>query len=140
MNVLVVGEAPGRRSGGVLEGYERKLSGLSSLRRVNLVETYPGPAPSKGALFPAHEAARAAIRLDRRTDRGTSFVLVGRRVAAAFGFRRHEYDMFDWFARGGRSFVVVPHPSGVNTWWNDPAHREIARRFMAGLDTDTAAV
>lgn len=25
---------------------------------------------------------------------------------------------------------VLPHPSGVNRWWNDPANLEAARAFL----------
>lgn len=137
-NVLVIGEAPGRRMGSVLSSpeYERKLPGLLALRRVNLLADWPGPA-AHGAQFPLDEAKRAAAALWGREPADVEFVLLGTRVASAFHLRRRQYSFlrgntFYWL--GSRRWVtVVPHPSGVNRWWNDPANREAAARFMSGL-------
>lgn len=57
-------------------------------------------------------------------------LLLGYRVAAAFGVRR------EYFARqkiGTATAVVVPHPSGVNRWWNDSENVRRMERFMRGL-------
>ena len=122
---------------------------------VNLLEDYPGPA-GKGSAFPIVETRLSARRLvdvlaagPRFTDSGTCtakwafggrlfalpslVILCGARVGQAFGlgdaeyFRRHRpRDM-------GCPAVVVPHPSGVNRWWNDAANEDSARRFLARL-------
>ncbi|HEU4864630.1 MAG TPA: hypothetical protein VFT76_00155 [Actinomycetota bacterium] len=129
---LVVGEAPGRSGGPVLERAERKLPGITRLPRTNLLPTYPGPAPRKGALFPIVEAREVARLLDESLPVEVSFILMGRRVAKAFGFRSFEYDLLDWFVPrpGGRAFAVFPHPSGIVLWWNEPENAARARAFL----------
>ena len=57
------------------------------------------------------------------------FVLfLGRKVAEAFGFdfRRLGYLWWD----GETECAVVPHPSGVNRWWNDWHNRTEASAFL----------
>jgi hypothetical protein len=51
-------------------------------------------------------------------------VLLGRRVAAAFGLASAPY--LEWTEARGRTWVVMPHPSGVNRWWNDEENRLLA--------------
>jgi hypothetical protein len=48
-------------------------------------------------------------------------VLLGRKVQAAFCLR--PLDFFEWAHEGARSFVVIPHPSGLNRVLNDPEQR-----------------
>jgi hypothetical protein len=58
---------------------------------------------------------------DWRYDR---LVLVGKRVALAM-----ELGALRFFERHGGA-IVVPHPSGRNTWWNDPLNVSAGRRAM----------
>jgi uracil-DNA glycosylase len=127
-SVLVVGEAPGRLSGvRPLGSLDRKLPALRGVPRVNLLDRYPG-SDGKGARFPIGPARTAAKSLLRAVPEA-SLVLVGRRVAEAFGFKTFAYDWFEWFSVGGRAYAVIPHPSGIVRWWNDPANRAAAERF-----------
>lgn len=57
-------------------------------------------------------------------------MLLGRRVAAAFGVSAPYFSV----ARvAGAAVVVVPHPSGVNHWYNEPENVARMRRFMRAL-------
>lgn len=60
-------------------------------------------------------------------------LLAGKRVASAFGLDEEYLADPVAFPIGGRPVAVhvVPHPSGVNRWWNEPANRERARAFLA---------
>lgn len=91
----------------------------------NLLDTWPGPS-GKGS---------AAPRLDLRlawdafllADRHQAVVLCGKRVAGAAGLRM---GFLGRLGAQGRTLLLVPHPSGVCRWWNDPGCREAARRFL----------
>lgn len=125
--ILLVGEAPGRRPGRTLSGLDRRLASLAWAPRVNLLDRYPGSA-GKGARFPIAPARGAAERLLYAVPEA-DLLLVGGRVASAFGLRRFEYDWLEFFEREGRSFAVVPHPSGIVRWWNEPENRRAAELF-----------
>ena len=132
---------------------------LRCFGRVNLLQEFPGYADGKGggATFPPDEARAAARTLvfelmrdaevrARRPPR-PHLILLGRRVAAAF-----DCDKFGeaWFIRqavqltvlgsleeslGGSQFdaTVVPHPSQLSRWWNDPANLARAQAFFLSL-------
>lgn len=92
-----------------------------SFDAVNLLGRWPGSA-GKGSRFPRCDHTLASIAGGRRA------LLLGRRVAASVGCGRVPY--LRWVDVGGVEAAVVPHPSGVNRWWNDPANREAARLFF----------
>jgi hypothetical protein len=96
---------------------------------VNLIKRWPGPSASrnKGDAFPLERAARAAARLELGDG---PVILLGKGVAGAFGARA---DFFEWFELRGRRAVVIPHPSGVSRWWNEPANRRRASRFIRSV-------
>ena len=60
-------------------------------------------------------------------------VLVGTRVARAFGIESPEF--FEWTRREdfGFNLVVIPHPSGVNLWWNKKENKERGTKFLREL-------
>lgn len=107
---------------------------LARVDTVNLLDRWPGRrAGGKGDRFPMGEArVRAdAIRLAAKTRVA---VFVGADVATAFG----AWELNDtplvwapvpWFERA----AYLPHPSGVNLWYNDATNRERARRFLRAL-------
>lgn len=64
--------------------------------------------------------------LPRLTGRPFVF-LVGHRVAAAAGLST---DYFRWMKIGSVPAAVIPHPSGVNRWWNDVENRLEFRSFV----------
>ncbi len=75
------------------------------------------------------EAARAEAERIRQEDR-PAVVLLGRKVAAAFGYADHVP-----FSRIGR-FVLLPHPSGRCHAWNDPSSPGRARELIRGAVLD----
>ena len=91
---------------------------LAQLHPVNLLSRFYGKS-GKGDAFPPAEARRAAEQFD--LGNADAVVLLGHGVAAAFGYRG-EY--LRWFELRGRRAIVVPHPSGVSRWYNDPANVE----------------
>lgn len=65
----------------------------------------------------------------------TPFVLLGARVAAAFGI--HPFIPFTVFTAdkrapdcAGRPIIVLPHPSGLNRLWSDPSAVPRARAIL----------
>lgn len=137
MRVLLVGQAPSRDTcgGPPFSGRSgRRLADLAGVKHdelrevfalVNLLDRWPGKN-GRGDAFPMGEARAAAARLD--LSKHDVVVLVGKSVARAFGIGEAEY-----FAERVGGVFVVPHPSGVNRWWNDAANEERARRFMEEL-------
>lgn len=137
--LLLIGMAPSRTGDPcrVLEGrtgvWLVDLMGLDLgeyLRltdRVNLFDSWQGRREGKGDLWPAREAAvRASGMLPLLV--GRSVVLIGRCVAVSFGLPRMEW--LTWTEVLGARLAVVPHPSGIVTWWNNRANVERAGAFL----------
>jgi len=57
----------------------------------------------------------------------TTIVLLGRRVARAFGFENLDFLQADW------PYAILPHPNGLNRWWSDTARKTATRKFAAEL-------
>jgi hypothetical protein len=97
---------------------------LDAFEARNLLGRWPGAA-GKGSAWDAARARRAA---SRKPLRGV-VVLLGARVARAY-----DLDPLGWghWLRLTRhaAVVAVPHPSGVNHLYNDPAARELAGRVL----------
>jgi hypothetical protein len=135
---LVVGEAPnssgcGRRRNQIFMGGKLiKLDG-GRLERTNLLWEWPG-ASGRGSHFPKAEGAAAADDLLGdlgqlgRTGRG--LILVGTRVATAFGLKRSDYEWLTWIEYRKHPMAVMPHTSGLVTWWNDADNRARAQAFF----------
>jgi hypothetical protein len=138
--------------------HERLFDFVMHCRHVNLLDYWPGPGHGKGSAFPMDEArlkARElveAIRIPVPRTRlqtvrsfhvwnGVKFykpkvvLLCGHRVASAFMIHRAKYFVTDLECRrvAGLPTVVVPHPSGLNRWWNEPQNREQGKMFLDGL-------
>jgi hypothetical protein len=103
----------------------------------NVFDRWPGAFDGKGDRFPMARARERAQVL-REALRGRRVVFVGKAVAKAFGVSG---DVLCWRRAGhlGFEFSVVPHPSGINTWWNDEDNRRAASHFFRGL-AETAIV
>lgn len=70
-------------------------------------------------------------RVSEMADEYLHVVLLGRRVARAFGLQDQRlFDFVDHVA-------VMPHPSGRSHWWNDPGNERRARAFMRSLRAAT---
>lgn len=144
---IVVGQAPGRGQdeelalGGRTGSRLRKLLGIPDdpqFRRefdaFNVLPRWPGKA-GKGDRFPLQTARGVAARVRFRT----SEVLLLGRAAEAFGVLSPP---FVWVPLSGvddlgreafQTVVSVPHPSGVNRWWNEPGNTELALGFFADM-------
>jgi uracil-DNA glycosylase len=147
--LLLVGQAPNSRRTAkqlvldpslVLAGRSgfrlSKLAGVSfetylrRTERVNLLPYYPGEN-EKGKCFPIDDASFYARRL-RREARGRRILLLGSSVAMAFAVSPKPLLRWRrlWTPSGEALFAVVPHPSGVNRWWNDAKNARRASRFL----------
>ena len=123
---------------------------LDTFARDNLLHYLPRRS-GKGRNFPLSRAKRQVERIFRdRWAPNQRIVMLGRRVASAFdwvqwdrriGLIQHsEVRYLKWYRvmnKWGRVIraAVVPHPSGVNRWWNDANNRRRARTFFLGLKT-----
>lgn len=144
---MLIGQAPGPRSGtepfdGLSGDRLARYMGLESRVELwehfechNLLRSYPGPAGEKGDVFPRTRARGAARRLLERLE-GRVVLLAGKNVAQAFQVRS---DYLVWGDHpAGFSCVVIPHPSGVNHWWNDEANRRRFRRWAGAMLREAA--
>jgi uracil-DNA glycosylase len=142
--VVIVGQAPswstrgqakpfsgasGRRLAALLDvSHEELLDGRVDL--VNLLPRWPGRGDSNHPLgdhFPMAAARSAARRLRVALD-GCVVVMCGKNVRDAFGLTQDFFEMarvVDHF-----TYVVIPHPSGVNRWWNDEQNYQRAERYL----------
>ena len=135
-----IGEAPSRstsRPGGAPLVGESGLrlatwAGLSPAEfraRAHLVNLFDR-LPSRWRQTDAREQAVHLGNCLRRHDLAPVVVLLGRRVADAF-----EHRQGPWVPDEvrGVTYVHMPHPSGLNHYWNDPAHVAQAQRFLRAL-------
>ena len=105
---------------------------LTTFDRANLFNKFPGKAESGGGdAFPLRQATTNAFKLmqDNPPDNYRAVILLGKNVAKAFNIQKPEF--FEW---GGSTHrpptVVIPHPSGLNRWWNELSNEKIAREFL----------
>lgn len=132
----IIGQAPGRSvpCGPPLSGragkFLARLAGMDeaalrkSARFDNVLGFWPGRS-GKGDAFPMGLARSAAAKF--LFAPGESVLLVGRRTAEVFGVRE-AFLKWQPFRRGRAA--VFPHPSGINTWWNDEYNRQRAALFL----------
>jgi uracil-DNA glycosylase len=138
--LVIVGQAPGRGSGGPCEGrFGRKLAELfgctydeyiAGTERANVLKRWPGKC-GKGDAFPMKKARLAARRMVRSLA-GKRVLLLGKRTAEAFGLEDGYLSWSKKFVKNGAfpDVAVVPHPSGINRWFNDGVNRAACRGFM----------
>lgn len=139
MRPLVIGEAPSKNeiTPRPLEGRVGRrlalLAGLShddylsTFERLNLLEVRQDRAP-KGFTFDMEAAKKAATRLlQGPIVPGRLVLLLGFRVAGAFGLKNERFVKQDLH---GAEAYVLPHPSSVNRWWNDADNVKVASTFM----------
>ena len=102
---------------------------------INVLNHWPGKGYG-GDKFPLNEAIPAARGL-WPTLAGRTVVLLGSNVGRAFGAKQFVY--FQWYEfRDPQEFrnvicpkmAIVPHPSGVNRYWNNPNARLLAQKFF----------
>lgn len=93
--------------------------------RANLLPKWLGNA-GKGDKFDMKKARAAAGRMLPRMV-GRRVILLGQNVAQAFGL---EQNYLEWVNVLDARIAVLPHPSGVNRWWNDKTNLGMAKAFM----------
>ncbi len=139
MKPLLVGQAPSRTSDPARPwsgGAGKSLADLAGMAHaeflrlvepVNLLRRWPGTA-GKGDRFPMRSARARAKGIELR---GRVALLAGRKVAAAFGLPRADRaEGMGWYPLRGGFVTVIPHPSGVNLWYNDADNRACLGVFL----------
>jgi hypothetical protein len=144
----LVGQAPSRRGdprkplAGPNGRKIARLAGMSydeliACRRKHLNTQYNGERSNGGPFDHAKGKINAAdVLLDWRVER---IVLLGKNVARCFGFR--DLPFLAEINIYGRRFLIFPHPSQANRWWNERKNERRARQLLQGfLRGDTAGV
>jgi uracil-DNA glycosylase len=148
MTTMLIGQAPskgtedktpfsgetGTRIAGMAKMPPSALAGHYALR--NALDYFPGKE-GKGDAFPPEEAKAAIERIVDQV-KGTEvdrLIFVGRGTANAFALDvDHVGGYLAWFrtaATGPRVWLaILPHPSGINRWYNDPQNRAAAALFL----------
>lgn len=72
------------------------------------------------------EAASVASNIKWSDDR-EDVILLGSKVCDAFGF---PYAPFSTMLSKGKTFAILPHPSGLCRTWNEPGSYAKARRLL----------
>ena len=111
--IYVVGESLGsggtrRRLASMFEVPEDEM--MDAVVWLNLYE-YPGTRPERYVRLVEESAATE-----------DAIVLLGRRVQRSFGLDGQDALTEIVRSGGGPVILCLPHPSGLNRWWNDPAH------------------
>lgn len=142
MKPLIIGEAPSKNevTPRPLEGrVGKRLAALCGLTldeylkhfdRVNLLDVRQD-TKEKGFEFD-HKLARvkAEYMLEFDIEPNRIVLLLGWRVAKAFNLDHLGYFEEQRHPDSSAEFRVLPHPSGVNRWWNDIRHLMDAEVFM----------
>lgn len=131
----------------------RREQYLEMFERDCLLHYYPG-RDGRGAKFPLIAAREVSVDAIRKAERHPSAVVLGRRLSRAFSWMDgvsgksvplEHLQFFRWYLAAphgvdvwSRSVpaAIVPHPSGVNRWWNDPKNQRRAKRFFTSLRKD----
>lgn len=103
---------------------------LSSCDRLNLCPPAPQSEPWDAAF-----AREVAALLARTLARRPVVYLAGGRVLVALGVCREGNPLAELYGQtvttiSGSSAIAIPHPSGLNRWWNDPRRSSRLRDLM----------
>jgi hypothetical protein len=103
-----------------------------SFARINLNSEWIGKGSGgKGDVFDRSEGKTAAKVLLRGS--WTKYVLLGKLVALCFDANG---EPLDTVRHGVKSFFLLPHPSGINRWWNNPANESEAKKKLKAFIYD----
>jgi uracil-DNA glycosylase len=141
MRPLFIGEAPSRstsRAGAaplVGESGHRLAAwaGLSPAefrRRAELINLFAA-LPERWDRDAARGSAAALAAQWLQPDQQRPVVLLGEKVALAFA--ASGCVLFRTYVAATGSLTVMPHPSGLNHYWNDAANVRRAERFLRKL-------
>lgn len=134
--ILIVGEAPGRHSGGLTRQRVSELAGAPYEEWAdwqNLIADYPGRGAGKGSAWNVVAARRGVGELTPRLAGYDHVILLGRRVAGVIIPGGAGFPFFRWTDGHGTRLAVIPHTSGIVRFWNDPENVEAAQRFLAEI-------
>jgi hypothetical protein len=135
--VIVIGETPGTgmpKPKQTAKGRFAALAGLTFgqvdeyVEWINVLREPPANGWPRSA---AHDAAR-----DLAPDlRGRDVLLLGQKVAEAFELTKGgRYPLLLWTKGVLHAvrcrYALIPHPSGLNRWYNDPSNRSWAEDFV----------
>jgi len=140
---LIIGQAPAKGNNGKPPFAGKsgarlaRLAGLGEtgdvlpehFELVNLNRLWPGKK-GKGDDFDMVEARSKAadLKIELQTTAESRFVLLmGRKVGDAFGWDLEYLEPNIWH---NHIFILFPHPSGANHWWNDPENVVAARAML----------
>lgn len=85
---------------------------------------------AKWSITKARFAAEDVLRESGKAP----LVLLGKKVCAAFGVSFIPHSQIEHGTRDGlRTFVIIPHPSGLNRMWDEPGAYERARNLIMPL-------
>ncbi len=137
--LLFVGMAPGKNT-----DPERPLDGDSGRRlarlfgydhvhefadAVNVLEKYPGKKRAKKEdKFPMRRARRRAGCVSSVFSKYKVVVVLGRGPSRVF-----DLDWFRWSEVFGAQVTAMPHPSGVNRWFDHPKNKKKLARFRRSV-------
>jgi len=102
-----------------------RLEYLKSFDRINMVD---GITYSPAAARARREAVLEALE-------GRTAVLLGRAVCAALAAPPTPWLLPTWLGHSGVVYQI-PHPSGLNRWYNDSNNRDAVSSLLAELYTD----
>lgn len=101
-----------------------------------MFDRWPGydPTAGKGSAYSIAQARiKTAEIADEIVEAGyENVIFVGKRVAEAFGYPTDRILEWKWDVDRGFQWAILPHPSGVNRWWNASTHAREAERFLQG--------
>lgn len=102
--------------------------------RTNLLDEYPGARDGKGDLFSIDDASDPAEKIIDLLEAsgGGELVLLGKNVASAFGLKHAEW-LKQYDIGGSIRASLVPHPSGLNHWYNDPKNQRAAKSHLRAV-------
>ena len=95
---------------------------------MNVREEYLEKATdAKGDLFKI-AFGEAAQRMTVAAATCSHVLICGLQTARACGFRRP--DTFQWMPWQDKRLAIIPHPSGINLFWNKIENVKLAERFL----------
>jgi len=142
--VLFVGQAPGSKNSQPFVGRSGcRLAAFLDVtvedmfakhNFVNLVDQWQGKV-GKGDAFKVERGVDLNAKIADAVGMSVAVVFCGSGVAKALKITQPLLDKFEY---GGKPAMVLPHPSGVNRWWNDMQKRKGAiKRLRAFVSTVT---
>ena len=150
MRLMFVGQSPSRETEGLppfvgkCGQFLAELMGTTQEQMlldhdfINVLDHWPGKGLN-GDKWPLTEATVAAQK-KLESLRGRTVVLLGKNVARAFNKGLWRY--LEWYEiRSPKNLAdvvvpavtIVPHPSGVNRYYNNPDNKAIVSKFLQML-------